>query len=78
MCDADETLVSMNGVNCSARHAFFAFDAFVIGLTFTSSTSVLLYQVCMPSCRIRAYHMFCISLQVVTDRSNVRNVARVV
>ena len=48
-CDVDETLVCINGINCSARHAFFAF---VIVLTLTTSTSVLLYQVCMPSSRI--------------------------
>ena len=49
VCDVDETLVCINGINCSARHAFFAF---VIVLTLTTSTSVLLYQVCMPSSRI--------------------------
>ena len=27
VCDVDETLVCINGTNCSARHAFFAFIA---------------------------------------------------
>ena len=71
VCDVDETLVCMNDVNYSANRAFFAFIAFVILLTPTTSTSVLLYQVCMPSCGIRAYHMFCMSLQVVTGRMHV-------
>ena len=66
--NVDKTLVCINGINCSARHAFFAFIAFVIVLTLTTSTSVLLYQVCMSSCCICAYRMFCMSLQVVAGR----------
>ena len=27
VCDADETLVWINGINCSANHAFFCFRA---------------------------------------------------
>ena len=51
-CRRNIGMHQINGVNCSARHAFFAFSAFVIVLTLTTSTSVLLYQVCMPSLRI--------------------------
>ena len=47
------------------------FFVFVLVLTLTTSTSALLYQLCMPSCCIRAYHTFCMSLQVVTGRMYV-------
>ena len=61
-------------INCSANNSFFCFRA----RTFTTSTSALLYQVCMPSCCIRAYHTFRMSLQAVTGRMYVIfNVARV-
>ena len=69
--DVDETLVCINGINGPARHVFFAFIAFVIVLTLRISTSVLLYHVCMPSCCIRVYRMFCMSWQVVAGRMYV-------
>ena len=70
VCDVDETLVCINGIYCSARHAFFAFIAFVIVLTLTTSTSVLLYQPGMYAivlymriicsiCRCRLWQVVC-------------------
>ena len=69
VCDTDETLVRMHQWYKFLRKACtLCFIAFVIVLTIATSTSVLLYQVCMPSCCIRENHMFCMSLQVVTGR----------